>query len=61
MKFRIVDEFLGLNDEILDLKFISLDKFIVCSNSESLRISSIKTGKGKLLHGHKDLCTAIDI
>ena len=57
----VSDEFVGLNDQILDIKFIDVNNFIVCSNSETVRHIKIDDNSGTFLYGHKDLVTCCDV
>ena len=57
----ISDEFVGLNDQILDIKFIDVNNFIVCSNSETIRHIKVDDNSGNFLFGHKDLVTCCDV
>jgi WD40 repeat protein len=56
-----LEEFVGLNDEIMDVKFINDNFAVICSNSETLRVINLKNRSGKLLNGHDDLTTTVDL
>lgn len=58
---KLIEELVGLNDEIMEVKFIGNNHAVVCSNSETLRVLNLETGSGALVHGHEDLITAVDV
>jgi WD40 repeat protein len=61
VSLELLEEFVGLNDEVMDVKFINHNFAVVCSNSETIRVINIKNRSGKLLNGHDDLSTTVDI
>ena len=56
-----VEEIIGLNDEIMEVKFIDRNNLIICSNTETIRQIDVNTNKTHFIHGHQDLVTACDI
>lgn len=58
---ELLEEFVGLNDEVMDVKFVNNNFAVVCSNSETIRVINIKNRSGKLLNGHEDLSTTVDL
>lgn len=61
VSLELLEEFVGLNDEVMDVKFINSNFAVVCSNSETIRVINIKNRSGKLLNGHEDLSTTVDL
>ena len=47
-------------DEIIDIKFISKDRVLVCSNNEYLKLLDLNTGDMELYGGHKDIILCLD-
>jgi len=47
-------------DEIIDIKFISKDRVLVCSNNEYLKLLDLNTGDMELYEGHTDIILCLD-
>ena len=56
-----MEEITGLNDEIMEVKFIDKNNLIVCSNTETIRHIDIVNNKTTFINGHEDLVTACDV
>lgn len=54
-------DFVGFNDEILELKFINKDTFLICSNSDTIRLMNSQTKESRLIYGHRDIVTTCDL
>ena len=46
---------------MLEVKFLNRDYFIVCSNSDTLRVVNNKTKDNSILTGHRDIITCSDL
>lgn len=54
-------DYVGFNDEVLELKFLKKDVFLICSNSDTLRMVNTKTRDSRLIFGHRDIVTCCDV
>lgn len=61
IKLEMVEEYVGLNDQIMDVKFINKNLGVVCTNSETIRIIDFESRCSKILSGHEDLVTSVDV
>jgi U3 small nucleolar RNA-associated protein 13 len=50
-------------DEVIDIKFIKPenDFAVVCSNSETLKLVSLKSSQIELYSGHSDIILCLDV
>lgn len=61
VRIELLEEFIGLNDQIMDLRFINSEFGVVCTNSETVRVVNLKTRSSKLLSSHEDIVTCVDV
>ena len=61
IKIELVEEYVGLNDQIMDVKVINSEYAVVCTNSETIRVINLQSRTSKLLSGHEDLVTCVDV
>lgn len=56
-----VKSFCGFQDEIIDAKFIDNNNFVICTNSETIKIINVEGGSTQFVTGPKDIVTSVDI
>ncbi|KAK9978161.1 hypothetical protein ABG768_019927 [Culter alburnus] len=60
---NIQQQFVGYNDDILDVKFLGKDDthIVVATNSSQLKVFELATNSCQILHGHTDTILSIDV
>jgi hypothetical protein len=48
-------------DEIIDLKFLSEDYVLMCSNNEHLKLLNMKNGMMEIYQGHSNILLSCDV
>ncbi|XP_051571584.1 transducin beta-like protein 3 [Myxocyprinus asiaticus] len=61
--FAVEQQFVGYNDDILDVKFLGKDDthIVVATNSSQLKVFELATNSCQILYGHTDTILSIDV
>ncbi|XP_070581106.1 transducin beta-like protein 3 isoform X2 [Ptychodera flava] len=61
--FQLIKQFVGYNDEVLDIKFMGEKQthIAVATNSEQIRIFDLSTLNCQILTGHSDIVLSLDV
>uniref|UniRef100_A0A8C1Z9U6 Transducin beta like 3 n=1 Tax=Cyprinus carpio TaxID=7962 RepID=A0A8C1Z9U6_CYPCA len=61
--FSLLIQFVGYNDDVLDVKFLGKDDthIVVATNSSQLKVFELATNSCQILYGHTDTILSIDV
>eukprot|EP01132_Coremiostelium_polycephalum_P002070 gene2070-2556_t len=54
-------EYVGYNDEIVDIKYLGDSEIVVATNSNEVKIFDLHNKKSKILRGHTELVMSLDV